>query len=311
MKNLTAHGGEIERQAPSTPRQPLTAGESPSYNRPVSSPGTQAATRSTNFGVLLRYWRSVRRLSQLDLSLDAEISTRHLSCIETGRAQPSREMVLHLAEALQIPLRERNALLLAAGYAPLYRQTCLDAPELEAGRRALEIFMAQLEPNPVLVLDRHWNTVRMNAGAKRILALFPGCDSATPHNGPRLVFDPKGLRPFIENWELVASRIIRRVHREAADNPADETLKAFLKELLSFPGVPSRWRMQDLDDTPPPFLTINYRWKNSTLRLFSTLTTLGTPLDVELQELRIETLFPADEVTRTIMNQLAEERSSA
>lgn len=261
---------------------------------------------STNVGALLRRWRAVRNLTQLDLALDAEISTRHLSCIETGRAQPSREMVLRLAEVLRVPLRERNALLLAAGYAPFYRNTGLDAPELAAARRAVEILMAQLEPYPVLVLDRHWNTERMNTGAKRILALFPGCDSGTPHNGVRLVFHPQGLRPFIENWEEVAARIIRRLHREATDNPSDETLKCFLEELLSYPGVPNRWRMPDLDGAPPPFLTINYRWRNSTLRLFSVLTSLGTPLDVGLQELRIETLFPADEATRTIVNRLAD-----
>jgi transcriptional regulator with XRE-family HTH domain len=261
---------------------------------------------SENFGVLLRNWRGVRRVSQLDLALDAEISTRHLSCVETGRAQPSREMVLRLAEALQVPLRERNALLLAAGYAPLYRHTSLDAPELEAARRAVEVLIAQLEPNPVLVMDRYWNILRMNAGAQRILALFPGCDSVTPLNGPRLVFHPQGLRPFIENWNVLAAHITRRVHGEVADNPSDETLKRFLEELLSYPGVPSRWRTLDLDGTPPPFLTINYKWKNSTLRLFSALTTLGTPLDVALQELRIETLFPADEATRTIVNRLAD-----
>jgi transcriptional regulator with XRE-family HTH domain len=260
-----------------------------------------------SFGVLLRRWRAVRRLSQLGLALDADISTRHLSCIETGRAQPSREMVLRLAEALQVPLRERNALLLAAGYAPLYRHRGLDAPELEAARRAVDFLIAQLEPNPVLVLDRYWNVLRMNDGAKRILALFPGCDSVMPLNGPRLVFHPQGLRPFIENWEVVAARIIQRVHHEAADNPSDDTLKRFLEELLSYPNVPSRWRMLDLNDAPPPFLTINYRWKNSTLRLFSTLTTLGTPLDVALQELRVEALFPADEATRTAVNRLAEE----
>jgi transcriptional regulator with XRE-family HTH domain len=269
-----------------------------------------AATQSANFGVLLRYWRGVRRFSQLDLALDAEISTRHLSCVETGRAQPSREMVLRLAEALRVPLRERNALLLAAGYAPLYRQTDLDAPELDAARHALEILITQLEPNPVLVMDRHWNILRMNAGAKRILALFPGCDSVTPLNGPRLVFHPQGLRPIIENWEVVAAHIIRRVHREAADNASDETLQRLLGELLSYPDVPSRWRMFDLDSAPPPFLTLNYRWKDSTLRWFSTLTTLGTPLDVALQELRIETLFPADEATRTLMHRLAEEAFS-
>jgi transcriptional regulator with XRE-family HTH domain len=259
-----------------------------------------------NFGALLRRWRSVRRVSQLELSLDAEISTRHLSCVETGRAQPSREMVLRLAEALEVPLRERNALLLAAGYAPLYRHTGLDAPELEAARRAVELLMLQLEPNPVLVLDRHWNTLRMNAGAKRFLGLFPGCDSGTPHNGVRLVFHPQGLRPFIENWEAVAARIIQRVHRESADNPSDEMLKHFLEELLSYPDVPGRWRMPELDGTAPPFLTINYSWKNSTLRLFSVLTTLGTPLDVELQELRIESFFPADDATRAFVSGLAE-----
>jgi transcriptional regulator with XRE-family HTH domain len=260
-----------------------------------------------SFGVLLRHWRTVRRVSQLHLALDSDISTRHLSCLETGRAQASREMVLRLAEALQVPLRERNALLLAAGYAPLYRHTCLDAPELEAARRAVEFLIAHLEPNPVLVLDRYWNILRMNDGAKRILDLFPGCDSVMPLNGPRLVFHPQGLRPFIENWEVVAARIIQRVHHEAADNPSDETLKRFLEELLGYPNVPSRWRMLDLDDAPPPFLTINYKWNNSTLRLFSTLTTLGTPLDAALQELRIETLFPADEATRTAVNRLAEE----
>jgi len=147
----------------------------------------------------------------------------------------------------------------------------------------------------------------MNDGAKRILALFPGCDSVTPLNGPRLVFHPQGLRLFIENWEIVAARIIQRVHYEAADNPSDETLKRFLEELLSYPDVPSRWRMLDFNDAPPPFLTINYRWKNSILRLFSTLTTLGTPLDVALQELRIETLFPSDVATHAVVNRLADE----
>ena len=268
-----------------------------------------ATVPAMSFGVLLRRWRAVRHLSQLELALDAEISTRHLSCIETGRAQPSREMVLRLAEALQIPLRERNGLLLAAGYAPLYRDSALDAPELEAASQAIELLMAQLEPYPVLVLDRYWNILRMNAVAQRFLALFPGSDSVTPLNGPRLAFHPQGLRPFIENWEAVAARIIRRLHREVADNPSDEMLNCFLEELLSYPNVPSRWRTLDLDDSPPPFLTINYSWKNSTLRLFSALTTFGTAQDIALQELRIESFFPADEGTRTLLNRLTADAS--
>ena len=149
-----------------------------------------------NLGVLLRRWRTVRRVSQLDLALDADISTRHLSCVETGRAQPSREMVLRLAEALRVPLRERNTLLLAAGYAPLYRHTNLDTPEAEAARRAVEFLMAQLEPYPVLVVDRYWNTLRMNTGAKRFLDFFPGCDSVTPHNGVRPCIRSSGAASF-------------------------------------------------------------------------------------------------------------------
>jgi len=215
-------------------------------------------------------------------------------------------MVVRLAEALQVPLRERNGLLLAAGYAPLYRDTALDAPELAAARQAVDLLITQLEPHPVLVLDRYWNILKMNTGAQRFLALFPGCDSVTPLNGPRLAFHPQGLRPFIENWEVVAARIIRRLHREVADNPLDETLKRFLEELLSYRGVPNRWRMPDLDGAPPPFLTIDYRWKSSTLRLFSVLASMGTPLDVGLQELRIEAFFPADQATRMFLNRLAE-----
>ena len=214
-------------------------------------------------------------------------------------------MVLRLAEALQVPLRERNAMLLAAGYAPLYRDTALDKPELEAARQAIGLLIAKLEPYPVLVLDRYWNIMKMNAGGQRFLSLFPGCDSVTPLNGPRLAFHPRGLRPFIENWEVVAARIIRRVHREVAANPSDEMLKCFLDELLSYPNVPSRWRALDLDDAPPPFLTIDYKWKNSTLRLFSALTIFGTAQDVALQELRIESFFPADEGTTSLLHRLA------
>jgi hypothetical protein len=122
-----------------------------------------------------------------------------------------------------------------------------------------------------------------------------------PHNGVRFVFHPKGLRPFIENWESVAARIIQRVHREAVANPSDETMKCFLEELLSYPAVPSRWRVLNVNDSPPPFLTLNYRWNNSSLRFFSTIATFGSPQDVALQEMRIESFFPADEATRAAL----------
>jgi transcriptional regulator with XRE-family HTH domain len=259
-----------------------------------------------DFGILVRRWRAVRHVSQLDLALDAAISARHLSCIETGRAQPSREMVLRLARALQVPLSERNALLLAAGYAPLYRYTSRRAPELEAMCADMDFFLAQLEPNPVLILDRYWNILRMNDGAKRFFALFASCDAATLLNRSRLIFHPRGLRPFIENWELVAAQAIQRVQQEVVDNPSDLMLKRLLEELLSYPDVPSRWRRFDLERAPRPFLTINYRWNTSLLRLFSTLTTLGSSLDSPRQDVRIESLFPADERTSILLNPFAE-----
>jgi transcriptional regulator with XRE-family HTH domain len=266
-----------------------------------SFPSASVNLPPADFGALLRRWRVSRRLSQLNLALDAEISTRHLSCLETGRAQPSREMVLRLAEALQVPLRERNALFLAGGYAPVYRQTQLDRSEMEGASRALDLILDHQEPYPAMVLDRYWNALRINAGIKRFHSLFLGRRGSVLDNPLRLVFDPQGLRPFIENWENVAARLIRRVHREAAANPGDEKMKAFLDELLSYPGVPARWRLLDFDGVAPPFLTLDYRWEGSTLRLFSMLTTFGSAQDVELQELRIEIFFPADETTRAAL----------
>jgi transcriptional regulator with XRE-family HTH domain len=253
-----------------------------------------------NIGLLLRQWRAARRTSQLDLALEAGISARHLSYVETGRAQPSREMVLRLAEALQVPLRERNTLLLAAGYAPLYSETSLNIPEMAEARRAVEIILAQQEPYPAIVLDRHWNILSSNAATKRFLSLFPECVLSEPLNGPRLIFHPQGLRQFVENWDDVAWRMIQRVHREAVSNPTDLATRALLDELLNYPGVPSQWRMPDLDRAPGPLLTVNYRLNNHTLSFFSTITTFGTPQDITLQELRIECFFPSDESTREV-----------
>lgn len=211
-------------------------------------------------------------------------------------------MVLRLAEALQVPLRERNALLLAGGYAPMYRQTNLDTLEMEGARHALDLFMSHHEPYPAMVVDRYWNILRMNIGITRFFGLFLGCDGLALGNPIRMVFHPQGLRPFIENWEDVAARLMRRVHREAAANPCDEKMKTFLDELLRYPGVPARWRLPDFEGAAPPFLTIDYRWKHSRLCLFSMIATFGTAQDIELQELRIETFFPADETTRAALS---------
>jgi transcriptional regulator with XRE-family HTH domain len=163
-------------------------------------------------GPLLRHWRAARRVSQLDLALDADVSSRHLSFVETGRAQPSREMVLRLAEALEVPLRERNALLLAAGYAPLYRETDLGAPEMVEARLAVEFILAKQEPYPAIVVDRHWNLLLANPSTHRFLALFLPGPPAGPVNVMRLMFDPRGVRPFVENWEEVARHLVERLH---------------------------------------------------------------------------------------------------
>jgi transcriptional regulator with XRE-family HTH domain len=253
-------------------------------------------------GTLLRHWRAARRVSQLDLALDADVSSRHLSFVETGRSQPSREMVLRLAEALQVPLRERNALLLAAGFAPVYRETDLGAPELREARQAVEFILAQQEPYPAVVVDRHWNLLMANQATQRFLGLFLPSPPAGPPNAMRLMFDPRGLRPFVENWEDVAAHLIERVHRDAAGAPPDGETRALLEELLAYPGVPARWRTPQMDRAPAPFLSIAYRKDGLRLSVFSTITTFGTPQDVTLQELRIECFFPADESTRAALS---------
>ena len=254
-------------------------------------------------GVLLREWRSTRRLSQLDLALDAGISARHLSCLETGKAQPSREMIARLAEALQVPLRERNALLLAAGYAPEYGETSLDTPELAQVRRAIEFILTHQEPYPAFVLNRRWDVLRANDAAGRLATFLRG---GTRHaNMVRQLFDPDDLRPAVVNWEEVAGDLIGHLHDTVAAIPSDAAARALLDEVLRYPGVPEQWRTRALGSAPPPLLTVVFRKDDCELRFFSTITAFGTPRDVTLDELRIECAFPADEETATVCRRLA------
>ena len=218
---------------------------------------TPAAPRGevTTVGRLIQHWRRARRKSQLALALQAGISARHLGFVEIGRANPSREMVLLLAGVLDVPLRERNALLLAAGYAPLYRETGLDAPEMEHARKAVGLILQHQEPYPAVVMDRHWNMLTSNTGAAR----FFGQLVALPSEGPpanivRLMFDPAGLRPYVANWETVAEALIQRVHREALGGIPDAGTVSLLEEVLAYPGVPRRWRSPDLLALPSPIL---------------------------------------------------------
>jgi transcriptional regulator with XRE-family HTH domain len=256
-------------------------------------------TTDSGFGRLLRQWRSQRGMSQLTLAVEAGVSSRHLSFVETGRAQASREMVLLLARVLDVPLRDRNDLLVAAGYAPIYRATALDAPALGQVRRALDFILRQQEPYPAIVLDRHWNILLANTATGRLVEalLEPSVVGELGGNAMRLMFHPRGFRPHIVNWEPAAAALIQWLHRDALSGFADPETRRLLDEMLAYPGVPARGGTLHLEVSPTPLLTIEFRKGDLTLRYFTALTSLGTPHDITLQELRIESYFPADEAT--------------
>lgn len=255
-----------------------------------------ASAAASPVGSLLRHWRQLRGLSQLALAEQAEVSTRHISFVENGRSAPSREMVLVLASALDLPLRERNAVLAAAGFAAVYSETSLDSDELGAARRAVDFLLERHEPYPALALDRHWDIVTLNNAAAQLFAPLLALAALPPGglNSIEAVFDPRRLRPFIVNWEEVAGELVQRLHREAA---VDGAARALLDRVLRHDGVPSRFRTPRPNASRSPLLFIHLRTSDFELRLFTALTTLDTPQDVTLEELRIETYFPADPET--------------
>lgn len=260
-------------------------------------------------GRLLQHWRKTRRQSQLSLALRAGVSARHVGFVEIGRANPSREMVMLLAGVLDVPLRDRNTLLLAAGYAPVYREIGLDAPEMAQAKKAVDLILEHQEPYPAVVMDRYWNIVRTNGAGERFFAnLLEGAPPVAEPNVVRLMFDPAGLRPHVANWEAVAEALVQRVHREALGGAPDERTQALLADVLSYSGVPQRFRAPDLLATfPAPFLSIQFRKGALAMDYFSTVTTLGTPLDVTLQETRIESFFPGNHATERAARALAAE----
>jgi transcriptional regulator with XRE-family HTH domain len=262
-----------------------------------------------SFGARLRWWRERRGLSQLDFAGAAGTSQRHLSFLESGRTAPSQDMVLRLAATLDLPLRQQNALLLAAGFAPIWRESNLTAPELGQVSRALDHMLAQQEPFPAFVVDRRWNLLRANAGAARLTEFLTGPAPATPTpaKAPNLadaLVSPDGLRPFIENWEEVALYFLRGVQADAAADGMPETV-ALLKRLLAYPGIPALSQAPLLEAPPGPVLAIHFRKGGTLLRLFTTIATLGTPQDITLQEIRIECFFPADDHTALTFRQWA------
>jgi transcriptional regulator with XRE-family HTH domain len=255
-------------------------------------------------GALLREWRAARRLSQLDLALDVGVSARHLSCVENGKAQPSRDMVTRLANVLEMPLRERNALLIAAGYAPRYRETDLAKPALARVKRAIDFILEQQEPYPAFLMNRHWDVLMVNRAAARVNRFLLGRDSVHT-NVMRQFFDPNDVRQAVANWEEVAGELIRYLHADMVASPTDQANRDLLEELLRYPDVPTRWRTRELDHTPSPLLATVMRRDDQELRFFSTITTFATPRDVTLEELRIECCFPDDDATAAFCRELA------
>src|SRR5262245_20032177 len=268
-----------------------------------------AVAEMSSFGELLRSWRAARGISQLDLGLDAGVSARHICFIETGRAKPSREMVIILATVLDVPLRERNALLHAAGYAPFYQETSLDDPQMAQARQALELILKQQEPFGAIVFDRHWDLIMANAAYLRFAKLLLGSGrvpiapltitSPPRPNLLRMLFDPAGWRAHITNWELVARSLLARVQREAIWNQ-DSVIRDLLNAILSYPDIPARWSEPDFELPQDVIIPIEIRMDDQTMRLYSTIATLGSPQDITLQELRIESFHPADETSANI-----------
>lgn len=263
-------------------------------------------TAADPFGAHLRHWRQHRRLSQLALAAEAQVSTRHLSYVETGRAEPSREMVLRLAQHLEVPLRERNALLVAAGYAPMYRQRALDDPALASARRAVDLVLKGHEPFPALAVDRHWNLVAHNAMVPMLMAGAAPALTEAPVNVLRLSLHPDGLAPRIANLAQWRAHLLERLQQQIAAT-GDAVLQALHDELAGYPAP------NVSHDTPPasqaalagvvvPFQLVT---PGGLLSFISTTTVFGTPVDVTLQELAVESFFPADAQTAAALTALA------
>lgn len=263
-------------------------------------------------GPLLRRWRELRHLTQLDLALDANVSARHISFLETGKNVPSREMLMTLSAVLNIPLRERNVLFLAAGYAPPYRETALDHAHMAEARIALELILRQHEPYSAFACDRYWNLVMANAANVAFLRYTLGARAAhlepytaldTPRlNVMQLIFAPDGIRRFIGNWEQVAKTMLDQVQRVAAWTH-DHAMHELIAALLAYPGVPQQWQVPDVDAARVlllPCELINLGVARPA-RMFTTVTTLTGPQDITLEDLHIEAFYPADAETAALI----------
>lgn len=270
-----------------------------------------APAEECELGRLLRLWRAKRGMSQMDLAIAADVSSRHVSFIETGRSNATVEMVLRLADVLQVPLRDRNALLAAAGFAPLYRETGLEAPEREQIFAALKTFLKQQEPFPANVIDRRFNIVLANDAANaRFKLLFDEQQlwGDGPRNVVRMFLSPHGLRPLVEDWPQVAQWALEQVYRQAHEGIGDPATLQLFNEYLAIPGVREVWQVPPPDYVYPPVLHLTVKKFGLRLQNFFIMTTFGTSQDVYLQELRIICGYPVNETARRFAQWLARTR---
>jgi transcriptional regulator with XRE-family HTH domain len=259
------------------------------------------------FSALLRHWRTRRGMSQLDLAISADVSSRHVSFLETGRAQPSREMVLVLGAALDVPLRDQNVLLGCAGFPPAFEEPALEGGMPPAIGQAIDRMLAHHEPFPMAVMTRTYDVLRTNRAATLLLGrmVLDPASLGEPPNLMRALFDPRLARPFVVEWERSARLLLSRMHRESLAHPSDEPLAALVQSLLAYPDVPESFRHADFSAPSEPTFTLRMKRDDLELAFLTTLTAFNAPQNVTLEELRIESYFPLDEATASACERLA------
>jgi len=253
----------------------------------------------SDYGELIKYWRKSRGLSQLELSLTANVSSKHISFLETGRARPSREMIILLSNAMDIPLSERNVLFSLSGYAEAYSRMDIKQPEMKSVHNALTIMLDNHAPYPALVLDWDWNIIMANKSQQELTQLIAGEQPDFPDtcNILELLFDPNGFRPFVENWDEVAFLLIQRIQRERMSHK--DRASNLLDRLMKYPDIPSTWDIHNYNERLEPMIHLVLTLGKIRLKLFSTLASFGTAIDVTMQELIIEQYFPVDDLTKS------------
>jgi transcriptional regulator with XRE-family HTH domain len=251
------------------------------------------------YPALLKYWRRRRGMSQLDLAMVADVSSRHISFLETGRSAPSENMTLRLADTLQVPLREQNQMLRASGFEAIFEQEDVDAMGDPAIEAALERMLQKQEPYPMVVMDQAYTIVRTNRAADAMLMQLIADPAALepPLNGMELLFDPRFVRPFIQDWETVGRELFSRLYRESLDRAEDPRVRELTERLLRYPGVPKDWKFPDFSCGQAAIFSVRLERGSLSLHFMTTITRFSSPQNVTVEELRIESYFPVDDAT--------------